>query len=298
MTTISLIPQQTTVLAMAQTSIAHNGESIGIDQPFHREKMMMPDGRTHEVPTITGNAMRGILRDELANFTCEVLGITELPQPQFYLLYSGGALVKEGSKGWATKKNVPKLRSLIPHLSLLGFSMGNHIAQGKVKIGKFIPLAKETAHFVPEGMRRLCNRSFYDMMQIEAYTRMDDAKRETYAGIIKQGATFSDDVNEASQQMRFQIETICAGAHFWWSYSLKMASALEQTAFYCALGLWARDPRIGGVGRWGHGLLELDFGDGVVLNSGNNPFEDAITQYQSHLLEWKDRIIEILTYGL
>jgi hypothetical protein len=298
MTTINLTPRQTTVLATAQTSIAHNGESIGIDQPFHREKMIMPDGRIHEVPTITGNSMRGILRDELANFTCEVLGITELPQAQFYLLYSGGSLVKDDAKGWTGQTSVSELRTLLPHLSLLGFSIGNHIAQGKVRIGKFIPLAKETSYYVPPTMKPLCNRSFYDMMQIEAYTRMDDSKRQTYAGIVKQGDVYVEDAPiEASQQMRFQIETICAGAQFWWNYSFRLASPIEQGAFYCALGRWANDPRIGGVGRWGHGLLELDFG-GVLLNNTTNPFEQYVDEYADYLLSVKDRLLEILTYGL
>lgn len=298
-TAIDIIPTRQDVLVTALTSIAHNGESIGIDQPFHREKVMMPDGRIHEIPTITGNAMRGILRDGFANLTCQVLGITELPQPQFYLLYSGGSLVKDDAKGWTSITNPQELRSLFPHLSLLGFSIGNHIAQGKVKIGKFIPLSKETAHLVPEAMRQLCNRSVYDLMQIEAYTRMDDGKRETEAVLVKRGAEFFDDApSEASQQMRFQIETICAGAQFWWSYSFNLADAGERNAFYAGLGVWANDPRIGGVGRWGHGLLEMLFDSNTTLNPTSNPFEAYVRAYADHLLSVKDRAIEVLTYGL
>ena len=42
------------------------------------------------------------------------------------------------------------MRDLIPLKGLFGGAAGNAIMPGKMKIGKLIPICKETSHLVPE----------------------------------------------------------------------------------------------------------------------------------------------------
>jgi hypothetical protein len=47
----------------ALTSISHIGDSHGVNAKLRREKFVQPDGTVEEIPVISGNSLRGILRD-------------------------------------------------------------------------------------------------------------------------------------------------------------------------------------------------------------------------------------------
>jgi hypothetical protein len=91
----------------ALTSISHIGESYGINARLRREKIVQPDGAVEEVPIISGNAIRGILRDRGMVHMLRTLGygIEEDGQSRglsleaFYFLLSGGALTKTAGRG-------------------------------------------------------------------------------------------------------------------------------------------------------------------------------------------------------
>ena len=225
------------------SSVSHIGTTASIDAEFHRVQIIAPDGEELLVPTITGNSIRGQLRDASALHLMRVLGISNMPLKEFYLLFSGGSLEK-GQPVLSLKK-VRRLRQLLPSVSLWGAASGNHIMQGKWVSGSMMPMAKETkAHLeLPEGDYP----SIYNMMQIEEYTRMDDAKNVRYETLIsasdieqevdksekKAEKGFVEDTG-TSQQMRYRVETMSAGVMLQWRTALFDVTPLEEQAWYAA----------------------------------------------------------------
>ena len=92
----------------ALSSISHNGgQSFGINQKLRREKFVQPDGTVQEVPVISGNGLRGLLRDRGMLHMVRKLGygvedatgqVSGLTQGAFYFLFSGGSLSSTGGK--------------------------------------------------------------------------------------------------------------------------------------------------------------------------------------------------------
>ena len=143
----------------ALSSISHNGgESFGIDSLLRREKFVQPDGSVEEVPVISGNGVRGSLRDRGMLHMCRLLGygtdeqvgrIRGLTIGAFHFLFSGGSLSADGGKTINIER-ARELRGLIPLVSIFGGAMGNQIMPGKLDMGKMIPICAETAHLLPE----------------------------------------------------------------------------------------------------------------------------------------------------
>src|SRR3972149_5917726 len=117
----------------ALSSISHNGgQSLGITAKLRREKFVQPDGTVEEVPTISGNSLRGLLRDRGMLHMCRALGygvndqtgaVAGLSLAAFYFLFSGGALTSPGSRGVGIDE-ARKVRQLIPPLGGVGGARG------------------------------------------------------------------------------------------------------------------------------------------------------------------------------
>ena len=133
-----------TGIVTALSSISHGGgQSFGINSKLRREKFVQLDGSVEEVPVISGNAIRGQLRDLGMRHMCRVLGYGEateddgrplgLSLPAFYFLFSGGALTKQKGRGLDIDR-ARTLRELIPLVGIFGGAMGNQIMPGKLKI--------------------------------------------------------------------------------------------------------------------------------------------------------------------
>lgn len=148
----------------ALSSVSHIGETRGIYSFLRREKVINAKGSGfEEIPIITGNSLRGRLRDLGMLQMCRALGygieekedgefkIAGLPLPAFYFLFSGGSLTKEGGKALDIDK-AREFRKLIPLIALFGSAVGNMILDGKLLVGKLIPICTETAHLLPEHL--------------------------------------------------------------------------------------------------------------------------------------------------
>src|SRR5712692_3566183 len=86
-------------IATALSAISHLGDSTGgTISVFRREKVLV-NGKPVEMPILSGNAFRGLLRDKGMRFMLRELGEPELPPPAFHFLTSGGALTKEAGRG-------------------------------------------------------------------------------------------------------------------------------------------------------------------------------------------------------
>lgn len=296
-------------LVTAQSSITHNGgERNGTVTQLRREKFISPTGEVHEVPIISGNSIRGILRDKGMFDLCRKLGygvneetgeIKGLPKQAFYFLFSGGALVSNGASALDVGY-FRELKKLIPLVSVFGGAMGNSIMPGKLKIGKLIPLCQETQHVIPKAF--LEGKSFstvWDYCQVEMYTRRDDAKNDKYLPLIKSKSQITQagiigseapakEVKEAPQQMMYNIETICAGTQFFLDITLEDADDIEFEAFLNALLVFSRTPYIGGKSAVGHGKIQMKFNDWIEIDSRTKPEGNAVDvklgeKYRKHV---------------
>jgi len=309
----------------ALSSISHIGETHGVNARLKREKFVQPDGSVEEVPTISGNSLRGILRDRGMLHMLRALGygvneetgeVQGLSLAAFYFLFSGGALTSTAGHGLDVDK-ARKWRELIPLVALFGGAMGNQIMPGKAKIGKVIPICQETAHLLPDRFVNIQLESVWNLCQEEAYTRRDDEKNENLRKLIapkvralleakakdqRKKAGTKDDIagkTGQKQQMRYYVETIAAGAQLYWEIVLDDVAELEFEAFCATLAEFARFPYIGGKSGVGHGKVDIKFDKWIEINPRIAPTGRELnfslgTKYQSHLKEHGDEIRELI----
>jgi len=242
----------------ALSSIAHGGETAGTMRLLRREKIVGPDGAVVELPVVSGNAIRGILRDYSADRLWHQLGKPQLSRPEFQALWSGGALAKAGASNVISTHQLRDLRQLIPHLALLGAAGGGSMLEGRLMVGKAMPVCAETAHIMPDGANTP-DTSIWDMVQIEEFTRSDDTKRGWADRQLARDDTEAGADDGQPQQMRYGIETIAAGTRLHWWIQLVGVSQLEAQCFADAMRDWSRDgAHVGGRSATGHGRLRID----------------------------------------
>ena len=250
------------------SSISHNGgEKNGTIVQLRREKFVQPNGKVVEIPVISGNSIRGKLRDLAAiDILTKKDGIkVQVDADSFNLLFSGGSLESVGEKNLDIEK-VRQLRKDIPMLSVLGCSIGNVILPGKVDIGKMIPICKETLHLIPEkfhGTEEI--KTIWEYCQVEMNTRRDDTKDENKREFIKPEFLTAD---LRGGQMMYHTETLVAGTRFYWKVCLRDTTDIETGAFLSILQSWAnQSSQVGGNGRVGHGRLKVDLTETSVIDS-------------------------------
>lgn len=252
----------------ALSSISHNGgEKNGTIVQLRREKFVQPKGNVVEIPIISGNSIRGKLRDLAA---IDILTKTdsvkvEVDADTFNLLFSGGSLESTGGKNLDIEK-VRQMRRDIPMISVLGCSVGNVIVPGKVDIGKLIPICKETLHLIPEKFHGKSEiKTIWEYCQVEMNTRKDDTKDENKREFIKKEALTED---LRGGQMMYHMETLVAGTRFYWKICLRDTTDIETGAFLSILQSWAaQSSQVGGNGRVGHGKLKVELTETSVVDS-------------------------------
>lgn len=270
--------------------LSHIGESIGIEQPFNRQEIVLPDGSEAQIPFVSGNSVRGILRDAGARYLCDRLGFTDLPLSAFYILFSGGALTKGGSS--IKLDEFRELVAVLPLLKLLGTAAGNVMVSGRFHCGHMLPIAIETRHMIPDAYFETANGdrvpdSVYELMYSQAYSRKDDAKDtrlDTY---------HTNEDNGAPQQMRYHIELMQAGARLYWSWHIDMADKWCELALVSTLRQWSEYPALGGKSGTGHGLCEIEMDNGWFISAHESNLPD-LSDYDEFLDTNSDRIREWL----
>lgn len=298
----------------ALTSISHIGETRGINSLLRREKIVQADHTVEEIPIISGNSVRGLLRDRGMLHLCRALGygvnedsgeVHGLSLPAFYFLFSGGSLTKDVGRGYDVDA-ARRMRELIPLVGIFGGALGNQIMPGKVKIGKLIPICEETKHLIPA---RFANGhgSIWTMLQSEPYTRKDDEKNEGLRYLIepaqrtlleaknaeqrakkKSDPDAIDNEMGQHQQMRYYVETFAAGTEFYWDITLDDVTDIEFDAFTVCLSEFSRKPYLGGKSAVGHGKVAVKFDSWIEIDPRLSPGGAAIdvpvgVKYLEHL---------------
>jgi CRISPR type IV-associated protein Csf2 len=313
----------------ALSSISHIGPDGGGQNNtsyLRREKVVQPDGTVEMVPVISGNGMRGLLRDRGMWHMCGALGYGVNPEtgevlglglPAFHFLFSGGTLTSVAGRGLDIDA-ARRVRELIPLVGVFGGAMGNQIMEGKLKIGKLIPVCQEAAHLLPEWCFGGQLASVFDLTQQEAFTRKDDEHNERLRQIIapevralleakaaekREAKGTKDEKPDAEvgqhQQMLYYVETLAAGTRFFWELALEDVTDVEYDAFWVAMAEWARAPYIGGKSGTGHGKVKVNFRDWMAIDpnayaTSNLPGLPMGARYQQHLRDHGAEMREML----
>lgn len=301
--------------ATVAASLAHNGDREGTTTYFRTEKVIQPDGSVVHVPIGSGNGLRGLLRDVSADLLWDLMGRPQLPTPVYHFLYSGGQLGKAGSTKVIGSRQLATMRALIPHVGLFGGSGAGRIIEGRLKVGKLVPIVTETAHLVPAGLLTGAERSIHDYAQIEEFSRRDDTHRPRSAAAIDGVArpeTLSgadallviDDAPEPERdgpanQMRYGTQTLPMGLRMHWWIRLDHVTDLEAAWFAAVLSQWAADGSVfGGRSATGHGRLILDAAGWVQsrpqVTDGTDQLPEAGVCLAEHVTQHRDQILDHL----
>lgn len=141
--------------------LAHGADAkAGNATIYRRMRVLSTTGDVLDLPYYAGNAVRGQMRDLLADHLLGSLGIRpDRTRPPlalwfFHALYAGGVLEEGGEASKAVGKllgnhgairaeGIHTLRDMLPAMSLLGVALGNRVLSGRVSVGDLRPRCRE-----------------------------------------------------------------------------------------------------------------------------------------------------------
>lgn len=238
-------------VTVATSSISHGGETLGQVQYLRRERILTPGGAT-EIPLISGNTARGRLRDTGAQLWWDDAGRPKLPPAAVHTIFSGGTLTKSAGEPLSGAR-LAEVKHLCPPVDVFGAAGGGRIIDGRLAVGKMVPICREAAglvpeRFLPDGGRHLPD--VWDITGIEWYSKRGDP-----------------DVD--APPARFGIETFPAGTRFYWWLTLDRPSDRSASFFADTLNRFTAPgaARVGGNLRAGLGNLAVE----LAVTAGTPP---------------------------
>ena len=230
--------------------VSHIGETASVGSYF--QTVLTKDGK---IPAITGNSIRGQLRDAAALDMLQRLGC-KVSKEVFHILFSGGNL------NTTLRNDVEKAKSVrahFPALSLLGGGLGDMIMAGKMVVGFAYPVCSETEDIT--GVQS--DASWRSLVGEMEFTRFDDAKNDELSKYITDAS--EELTAKASTQMRYSVQYLAAGTEFAQEIDLSDGvTPLELGALYAAFAKWFSHPYLGGMSSKGFGRFDAVVGDGDI----------------------------------
>lgn len=238
----------------AQTPISHGSdEDFGMEQRLRTIEMTVrEDGEVyHEaIPVISGNSLRGQLRDLLAEDFLDRLGTDDDPlevgDTLSNALWAGGSLERTAGPGKLNRRMLRGIREHIPPLSLLGTAIADQMLDGRLNMGMLTPIATETAAYTG----RESEHSVFEFVDETFYTRSDD----------RLGGRQED---EDAQQMKYTVQVLTPGTRFDHWLALEGVADVERACLGHAMDLFAENPHVGGQKAVGHGEVEFEYEGGL-----------------------------------
>jgi CRISPR/Cas system CSM-associated protein Csm3 (group 7 of RAMP superfamily) len=261
---------------IAMEPISHIGESRSIDSLFNREAMLITTktGITKriDVPIISGNSLRGILRRKGGFRLLELLGLNkeDLTEGLQHAIFSGGTLHKGADGGVLDTQFISKIRQNLPVISLFGSVIGNQMVGSKMDVGQLVPISCQTKSRT--GIES--EVSIYSLLDERPATRRDDIEDKTKG---------SQDPDEQKQQMRYTHEVLVAGTEFYHYFTLKNCNQIEEGTFWSTLAEFNKYPKIGGLGCRGFGLIKLNY---VIQDDLVQLYEKWVVDNQQTILKY------------
>jgi CRISPR/Cas system CSM-associated protein Csm3 (group 7 of RAMP superfamily) len=257
----------------------HHGsdESAGIDRLYRRMDIYV-DGKLERVPIISGNSIRGLMRDLLAYDLIQKLELEKLSLNLYDLLFSGGTLQKGAITGKIEIEKINWIREKFPFLRLFGGSIGNHIMQGEFQCGIAWIIAKETFQFTEIETKE----SYIKFFSEDFGTRQDNSLNDS--NLIEKNS------RKDPMQMKYNSEIIIPGVQFSHEFTINTSNDLVLSCFLQGLELLQSYSRLGGKSNIGYGKVSMKYNiDGLQMDG--QPYREYILKNQ---LELQDAITKII----
>ena len=233
----------------AMSALSHNSDVTFGNMTRLRRQVYMHDDKRIQIPFVSGNAIRGVLRRHAMTDMLQRVGFkidvdTPGGKRVYHALFTGGILEKTKMVGLdlETKKSIFET---IPLARIFGWAWGNQMLESQMKVGHMIPICRETRRFVPietDGPLP----AIKSCMSVTYHTRRDDLKAER-------------DKDEQAHQMLYTFEVFNPGVQFWHRFSLEDPEPVMQSALWHVIDLWNKYSYIGGKSGTGLGQLKLDY---------------------------------------
>ena len=244
-------PYAVGIKATCETPLAHGADGkAGNATLFRRIDVLATNGAHMNLPYYSGNAVRGQMRDLLADHFLTALGLpADRSKPAvalwfFYALYSGGALEEKSDATKALKKQmgdngairadgIRAFRDNLPALSLLGCALGNRVLPGHVQFADLRPVCREWG----QGETPVA-----DLLTWEFLTRREDHEdhAEHHGMIANTECLRTGSVLEGGVDMDSAMPEI------------------ERSALGCGLALLAKRGMLGAENRRGLGRVRME----------------------------------------
>ncbi len=256
--------------------VSHIGETASTGSYF--QTVLTADGR---VPVITGNSIRGQIRDSMASHLLNLLDI-KVKKDTFNILFSGGNI------NGAMKDDVEKakkVRENFPLISLMGGGLGNMMMSGKLICSFAYPVCRETKEITGVDS----NLSWHNLIDEIEFTRTDDGKNDRFVDYMIDAA--EEKTAKTSTQMRYSVQYMATGTEFVQDFIfLDGYTPLELGAFYAGLREWFYTPKLGGMAAKGFGLFDAGVEDGSISVHGG---EISISDEAKGLIEAYEDFVKI-----
>lgn len=270
--------------------LAHGGDiKAGNATLFRRQRVMTSTGRILSLPFYAGNAIRGQLRDLLADHLVQSLGMMprrDKPPLElwfFHVLYAGGVLEEQskvmskinaalGKHGAVRTDGLRELRDRLPALSLLGSAIGNKIINGRCCVTDLRPHCREW------GTGEISVHQLFDWSFL--------TRREDYEG---RGADDDHTGMIASTEV-LQAGTVLSGGIDIDSH----AGDMERSALGCGLHLLRDRGYLGAENRRGHGKCQID----IAGAPDPQPYRDYLHEHRQDILDYLVAIGGVNALGL
>ena len=241
------------VVVTATSSVAHSGESLGTVRYLRRERVLAADNTVVEIPIVSGNSVRGRMRDIGATLWWDDAAQPLLPPAVAHAIFSGGALTKhvgDPLNGYRLRD----LKELCLPLGVFGAAGGGRIIDGTIQVGKMVPIAEQTRILLPEwvtGGGETSLPDLWDLTQIEWYSRHPNKVNPV-------GEPFSNDDTGVPALARFGVETFLPGTRFYWWLAADRMSLRTAGFVNDVVENFLAHGRVGGDVRVGHGMFNAN----------------------------------------
>jgi len=234
----------------ALTPVHHGGDEKTGAVTMLRRMIWIVDGEPTEVPYIEGNAIRGMLRRLIMQDLLDRVEFKPSKPRLYHTLFSGGVLEnlvtqQTGRLNLALRRDI---RTWLPPLSLWGGSLGNQAFQGKMIVGKALPICKELNEYNPVKSEL----SVHNYLSFNFFTRRHERDMDISEDYEKKE-------DEPTVQMKVEVECFSPGTKFYHWFTLMDTTPIEESCFARALDLWRQRPIIGGRSASGGGEIRIDY---------------------------------------
>lgn len=263
------------------SSLHHGAGTSGNTSLLRTEDVILPDGRQAQVPFVSGNSIRHMLRSTLAWHAAKHLSIEEqsLPKPVIDLLWSGGAV--SSTDAVIDLDLYRRVDDLFPMLSLLGYAAKADITAGTLEVSHLALVCAENAWRYPG------DHSFAEVPAARFRGEEFGTRHDTAGTAVDQ---FLDTVAAATgtTQMIYDMQVLKPGSLMWGQIRLRHgASDAQATVLQAALTLAAPNGEVGLAAK-----NAVGFGTGIVNGWPVN--DAAVLEWETHLREHRDDIVALM----